>query len=497
MTSPADKVENLARCLGEVASQKPDAPAIIAADIMLSYGKLWRIIRGFAARLQQQGVGQGQLVALLTRDLIASLAFYHASALVGARFVVIEGEYLDAVDLKPDRAFRTPDCPPIPEMDTILIDASWPQAASDDPRADGSEFPGPISGNAPFYLMHTSGTTGRAKFMVLSQQDVILRSKATLSSDLSNPNNRLCSLFPANSRPFFARANAALLGGRAVVDTTSPEFMQQHGVTLVCASPRMALDWLGGRTLSPRLPCLQLSGARLPTGAVEILLRSFERVEDVYGASETSKAYVTRYNLVSGSVASAGVPQDSEVQIVDSEGMEITDAGRKGQLRVRNPYMVDTYLHAPEASTKVFRNGWFVPGDLAEWGPARELLIAGRSDHLINLGGIKIAPEQIETVISAIPGIRSCVALPLPDETLPAMAMVLVAMQAGAVPDQVVSAAHAACSLALPAAAVPRLILVVDSVPLTADLSPRRMECLHLARVQLERIDVRSVIGHV
>lgn len=494
--SLAQQPFNVARKIADIAREHPDQPAIIAADITLPYKNYWRIVRGFAVRMAERGIGPGSIVGALTRDMIASLALQHAAALLGAGYVVIEPELPVGGSVHPTHVFRTPESQEVPGYRFELVDGTWPQAAADDPGADGSEFVGYRAEDDDWYYVHTSGTTGRPKYLALSQKDVFLRSEAAADVDYPYLDTRLCCLFPANTRPFFARANAVMFNAGTLIDTIDVDMLQRTGTSVVCASPLTASDWLKNRVISPRLPLIQVSGSKLTSEVALHLLKSFERVEDVYGASETSKSYATDHHLEAGNLVRAGKPLDSILEIVDEDGSPIQEVGRSGRLRVRNPYMASAYIDAPDASAAAFRDGWFYPGDLASWGPARELQLQGRGDNLLNLGGAKINPEEIEAVLMASQGISRAAAMILPVEMTPPVVLALVTLSPGATPDNSVPAARDACEVALPNPAVPRLILVVRDIPVTGDNTPKRRECEMIAEKSIAGLNLKELIGH-
>jgi len=477
---------NIARCFAGVALENPDQKAIIAADITVSYAKLWRIIRGFATRMQEIGIGHGALVAVHSKDMIACIASMMASSLLGAGYVPFEGHLVTGAAVSPTHFLRSPDVSPYPAVNYHLMSTSWPQAAAPDPAANGSEFAGYRQAEDPWLFVPTSGTTGEAKYLGISQRDVYYRSLA-MREDFQPHYTRFCSLFPCDTRPFFARANAALLRACTIIDAVDIAFVQVHGVNLVCGAPRMAVEWLAGRRISPKIPVLQVSGAKLSDADATFLLESFDTVEDVYGASETSKSFVNVKALEGGRLKTRGKPLDSEVQIVGNDGARITAPGLQGAVRIRNDYMASSYVAAPVSSDRAFRNGWFYPGDVASWGPAGELVVAGRLDEIVNLGGVKINLGDVDEVLCSADGISAAATFRDPSQPNPPCLMAMVTVSSVADADQSVAAAHSACLERFGFIFAPRIILVVPSIPMTGDGAPRRIECERLAHAFMTR----------
>jgi acyl-CoA synthetase (AMP-forming)/AMP-acid ligase II len=363
------------------------------------------------------------------------------------------------------------------------MDATWPQAAPAQPDTDGTEFEGYADTRDPWLFVPTSGTTGEPKYVALSQRDVYLRSEAVRGD--FGPQSRFCSLFPCNSRPFLARANASLLSGGTIVDTIDIGFLLAEKVNLVCASPRTAREWLAGRRIAPKIRTLQVSGAKLTDAVALELLQSFEMVEDVYGASETNKSFVNEKSIEEGRIVTRGRPLDSEIEIVSAEGEVISRPGIRGTVRVRNTYMASGYVNDAASSRKAFRDGWFYPGDAGAWGAAGELIVSGRLDDLINLGGLKIDPVRIEDALRSVAGIEDAVTFDDPVATNPPRLIALVTVTDTAKASACVAAAHDAVCAQIGAHAAPQLIMVVPEIPKTADGAPRRRVCREMARAYL------------
>ena len=79
--------------------------------------------------------------------------------------------------------------------------------------------------------------------------------------------------------------------------------------------------------------------------------------------------------------------------------------GQEGHIRIRSEFAVDGYFGNPEGSAKVFRDGWFYPGDLGTLSSDGLLVISGREQTVLNLGGDKINPETVELALSQFKGI--------------------------------------------------------------------------------------------
>ena len=471
---------NLAHAFGQRVDEHPEMPAIIARDMTISYGKLRAISDVFTWRMHALGIGPGATVAIDTSDVIVALSAMFASARLGGRFVGLNQDLLQSQVVTPTHFLRSPDRPPRDGIDAIEMDRTWSPKFAPELAGKSVHDLGFADSDQPWWILHTSGTTGGPKFMELSQGAVHDRSIAA-RVDFTPNKTRFCSLFGCNLRPFYVRTTAALLNGCTIVDSADPEFLASEGVDLICGAPLQSLNWLRETHTEHRFARLQVSGKRLNKGDAKELLSRFDVVEDVYGSSETNKSFLNVNTLRDGRVHTVGRPADSQVEIVDDANQPVA-AGGEGAVRIRNRYMASAYIGDPVASELVFRDGWFYPGDRAVWSDAGALCIVSRSDALVNIGGQKIDPEVAEHAMLAVDGVTGAAYFADPRDGADDQALAFLMLANRATADQTVPAAHAACVAATGQMSAPQHIIVIDKIPTTLDGTPRRSECAKIAR---------------
>lgn len=470
---------NIAFDLRAVVAGTPDAPAIIAPDVTLSFAKLWLLVDCFACRMAEAGIDHSARVGLATGDRIVAIAGIFAAALLGAEFTTVDLFLLRVPGLRPTHFLRSPDMPGLDGVDFQVIDATWTPRLGSGSGDGGASWHGYMGDDAPAWIVQSSGTTGRPKFMRLSAELFHRRVHAVMTE--FDQGSRMASLFAPGSRPFLIRAAAGLLAGSAIVDSHDVDFLQARNVDLVTGAPRLLRDWLQGRRITPRMLRVQSSGAKLSDEDIQQLLGSFERVEDVYGSSETIKAHVNVSRLVSGEVVTVGqTAANSRVEILREDGSHC-EQGEIGAVRIRNDYMADGYFEDAVASGRSFGDGWFHPGDLAAWGPNGRMEVSSRSNDVINLGGAKVSLGEVDGSLSATPGILRAAAFrhPVPglQDFLAAVVQLDEPTNLRLQPSEIVARAHSDCAIRLGPDATPRDILVVTEIPLTGDGMPRRSEC--------------------
>ena len=116
---------------------------------------------------------------------------------------------------------------------------------------------------------------------------------------------------------------------------------------------------------------------------------------------------------------SAGRPSPgTEVRITDEHGREVAP-GEEGELQARGPSVFAGYFANPEATAAAFTpDGWFRSGDTARMDAAGNVTLTGRLKDVINRGGVKYNPQEVELLIESLPAVAQCAIAPVADERL-------------------------------------------------------------------------------
>jgi acyl-CoA synthetase (AMP-forming)/AMP-acid ligase II len=214
-----------------------------------------------------------------------------------------------------------------------------------------------------------------------------------------------------------------------------------------------------------RIRFLRSSSAALP--ASEML-----RLEERFGApvieaySMTEASHQMCANPLHGErrPGSVGTGAFVEVAILDEAGVE-QPAGTVGEVAVRGPNVTHGYHNNPQANATAFVNGWFRTGDFGVLDAGGYLTLVGRLKELVNRGGEKISPVEVDDALMSHPGVAEAVAFALPDEKYgETVAAALVLRDPATTVDDVLE--HARKRLA--PFKVPTHVLVVDTIPKTA-----------------------------
>jgi long-chain acyl-CoA synthetase len=285
---------------------------------------------------------------------------------------------------------------------------------------DGAELP-PLSSpepQAPAILFYTSGTTGRPKGVMLTQQNLtfsganVAQSYGLREGDVTLAALPLVHVF-ANASPVLGSLSS---GGTVIVmerfQTESVfEAIARHRVTWYPGVPTMFHYLLAGAAENPKetgtLRMLLSGGASLSVEALRELEEKFQtKVLEVYGLTE-STGLVTA-NPVYGvrKPGSIGISVSGvDCRIIDSQSREPA-AGEIGELVFRGPNACRGYWRRPDENRMKIKDGWVHTGDHAYRDEEGYFFIAGRDKELIITGGYNVYPREIEEVLYQHPDVQ-------------------------------------------------------------------------------------------
>jgi len=297
----------------------------------------------------------------------------------------------------------------------LLADSAWSQP----PRGYRPQDAAP-GDDRPWRVVLTSGTTGVPKGVALTHArsaGLFERYREVLPL---GPGDRLLSTRGPDSG-FMLRYNLhAFLGGGALVfdNANKPaEFfaaIERHGVTHAIVSPVYLRQLVGGTSAGaqrlPRLAHLSVGGGILSAEVSSLAQAQLTpNVYNNHGSSETGLTALATPDMLRASRDITGrLAPWVEAQAVN-EADVVQEGGQAGILRYRSSFFPDAYFKDPEASARSFRGGWFYSGDVGSVD-AGLLRVEARSDELINLGGVKISPAEVESVLAAYPGVADAAA---------------------------------------------------------------------------------------
>lgn len=281
-------------------------------------------------------------------------------------------------------------------------------------------------------ILHTSGTTSRPKIVPLVQLNVCATARNIRQTLDLVPGDRCLNIMPLFHIHGLMAAVLASLGAGACVYCT-PGFnalqffswLADANPTWYTAVPTMHQTILerAGRNregiAAAHLRFVRSSSASLPPPVLQELEETFHApVIEAYGMTEAS------HQMTSNPLpprphkpGTVGVPFGLEVAIMDSKG-DFLPAGTIGEVVIRGPNVFSSYENNPRANAESFTNGWFRTGDQGLLDEEGYLTIKGRLKEIINRGGEKISPREVDDVLMEHPAVQQVVTFAMPHPKL-------------------------------------------------------------------------------
>jgi O-succinylbenzoic acid--CoA ligase len=303
-------------------------------------------------------------------------------------------------------------------------------------------------------VIATSGSTGEPKAVELSAAALTASAAASLRRIGAGPGERWLCCLPTFHIAGIGVLVRSLIAGLepVIVPAVSPEILAASGcshVSLVPTQLRRLLD--AGATPGP-IKSVLVGGAAAGDAMLAEARNSGWRVVTTYGMSESC-----------GGCVYDGVPLD-DVAVRLGSGSEIEISG---------PVLFSGYLGQPSLTSAALRDGWFQTADLGWWRPDGSLGIRGRADDLINTGGEKVVPSDVEAVLGTCDGVADVVVLGLPDPDWgEAVTAFVVAADPADPPD--VGDLRSRVRQAVSVYAAPKRVVVVSEFPLLPSGKPDR-----------------------
>jgi long-chain acyl-CoA synthetase len=331
----------------------------------------------------------------------------------------------------------------------------------------------------PAFIRFSSGTTGRSKGVVLSHHALRERILAANAGLAIGPADRVLWMLPMAHH--FAVSIILYLYHGACTILSSSHYAEDvlHraktcGATVSYASPFHYSLLAAEQGNHPWTELrLAVSSAAPLSGAIAaaFLSRYGKPIVQGLGIIEVGLPILNVANALEAPT-SIGLPQpDFEVEVRDESGRQLPP-GQVGELWIKGPGMFDAYLSPWQLLERVSVEGWFATGDLAERDCAGLLFLRGRSKSVLNIGGMKVFPEEIEAVIQGHPAVSLCRVTGHAHPTLGAVPVAEVVLR----PDRSATSAELVgwCRGQLSAFKIPAQMKIVAAVPLTASGKVRR-----------------------
>jgi acyl-CoA synthetase (AMP-forming)/AMP-acid ligase II len=421
--------------LESAVAASPNASALHTEERTYSFVELRNLATNIARELRDQGLRPGDVVATAlpnAMDWMVTLAAAHEGLLSVSLYHGGQASDIGAsvVIAVPDRLIVNPD----PSIRVEVIDEQWIRSLEGDadptpPRAyDGRD--------ALVRLVLTSGTTGTSRAAEYNAGTMALVASGA-GAALGHGGARVLNLvgFSTAGGIYQALANMALATPYVAINAVSdktPDLIAEFGITVVIGATTLLARLCDAYELRPDIsPALDRIVVVGSTPADSLLRRMATvfpgaEISIMYGSTEGGLVAVKNAAVDSDPRVVGHVVPHVQLEVFDEDGAALTP-GNVGEVRYRSPELIERYYRDPAATAAAIRDGWFYPGDRAQFLDSGELMIVGRTDDVINIGGVKVDPVTLESIALAFPGTHdAAVYLVHDDKGLPALEMALV-----------------------------------------------------------------------
>ena len=431
-----------------LATGADDAPALTAPGRpALTHGALRELARRTVASLNELGAGRNDRVAIVLANGPEMAACFLGAACgvttapLNPAYRADEFEFylsdLRARLLVVEHDSTSPAIEVAQRLGVRIVDLHPGQAAGDftlrardGAPAASPDRPGPAEPDDIAMVLHTSGTTSRPKIVPLSQRNLCASAGHIARTLAFTPADRGLNVMPLfHIHGLIAGVLAPVSAGSAVFCT--PGFnalrffawMDEAAPTWYTAVPTMhqAIVSRAPKNLEVigrhRLRFIRSSSSSIPPQVIREL-------EEVFGAPLIESYGMTEatHQMASNPLPPAvrkpgtvGLPAGPQVAIMGEDGT-LLPAGGIGEIVIRGANVTAGYENNPKANSEAFVDGWFRTGDQGTMDAEGYLSLTGRLKEIINRGGEKISPREVDEVLMDHPAVAQvvCFAIPHP-----------------------------------------------------------------------------------
>ena len=477
-----------------IALQAPESTAMMApGGVPLSYDALNRLIAQTTSALNAMGIGRGDRVGIVLPNCpeMATAFVAVASACTAAplnmAYRADEFEFylsdLKAKALIVAVGSETPALSVAAKLGVAVIElkASPEKGAGSFELISGQDglanLPGPAHADDVALILHTSGTTSRPKIVPLSHRNVCASARNishTLQLTSADRELHIMPLFHIHG--LIAGVLAPMAVGSMIFCTPGFNALKFFGWMKECkptwytAVPTMHQTILARAANnmevieSNPLRFIRSSSSSMPPQVIAELERVFKTpLIESYGMTEAAHQMASSplppAKRIPGSVGIAAGP---EVAIMDVTG-QILAADEIGEIVIRGENVTLGYENNDKANAEGFINGWFRTGDQGKMTVDGYVTLTGRLKEIINRGGEKISPREVDEVLMDHPAVAQVVTFGMPHDKLGEEVAAAVVLREGKTATEQEIRAFVATKLA--DFKVPKKILIMDEIP--------------------------------
>lgn len=408
----------------------PDKLAVIADDGIITYKELWQKTLSFSNYLKEQEICQSDIIILKAMHSLNFVIAELAVNLLGATVALVEKDLKDigvkniADELLAKYIISDENVEGYPFCELSAVYKISKKEVNEDFTFPNKESCAEI--------IYTTGTTGQSKGVQLSHESVMSVIENIMVADQIQTDNVALVPMPLNHVFGLRRYQANLCSNATVVlqDCLMPikrffKVLDTYHVTSLSLVPSaisyifaISKNMLG--KYKEQIRYVESSAAPLPMESKRKLheLLPASKLLSFYGCTECTAACVLEYSTYMEKDRCAGVPtKNAKVYVIDeTTGNKITTAGIEGRVVFKSTSNMMGYWNNPQITQSVLCDGYVYTNDEGYFDEQGFLYLLGRKDDVINVGGNKIAPDELEDILNNLPEIEDCACIGLPNQ---------------------------------------------------------------------------------
>ncbi len=444
-------MKSIALKIQQVAKEAPDRQAvIIATGEKCDYKTLAENNRKVALFLQNKGIKPGDRVIVEADHIMDYVYLWYGIQLYGAVFVPLEKNTPSQRMVEISEELQAALIVTLEKHDDLpeawVISEIMPEALA----LEDSFIPTEPEDNALAEILFTTGTTGKSKGVMVSFGNQVNIALAGIETTNIKSDNVWLIPTPMNHAAGLRKVHIAMaVGSTSCLMEGFRNFKQyfqvidDYNVTSLYLPPSaihmmLTVASKNFEALNDRIRFIYSSSTAYPEPDKEKMRNLMPDVYmyNCFGCSEVGVACTDEFCVSGGSKykGSVGFPNSySEIVILDEDGNEMKNAtaDNPGLVAIRSKSVMQGYWNEPEQTAKAIKNGMLVMSDLAYFAENGELLLVGRSNDTINLGGFKVAPVEVEEIVMRVDCVDECLLIPVVKST-GTMLRLLVVLKEGA-----------------------------------------------------------------
>jgi non-ribosomal peptide synthetase component E (peptide arylation enzyme) len=457
--------------LARRAAAHPDRVAIVDHRGPIAYGELRRRVDAVAAGLHDLGVGPGDVVTIQLPNWVEFAYVFFACERVGAVANQIGPDYRSReveyiLRFSESRAYVCPASfrgfdyvamigelrPRLPDLRSVCVlggDGARGTVRLDDLIDGRRPSPGfrpvPMGANDVMRMAFTSGTTGNPKGVTHSFNTTLPAARILNDAMAVTEAEVFLAYLPLGLNwGYLTLLQAIMVGARVVLldrfsGRAALELIERERVTFIPSAPASIIAMLNdpelGRFDLRSLRVVITGGASCPVETIRAYRQTIPgHLIELYGMLETGFHTFTRLTddpeAVTGTIGR--VAEGMGLRLIDAEGRDVAP-GAEGEIAAEGPSVHLGYHRNPAANAELFTpDGWFRTGDLGQYDAAGNVRIVGRLKEMINRGGKKFFPREIEEILYTHPKVLHAAIVGVPDPRLGERNCLCVIPRAGA-----------------------------------------------------------------